>query len=155
MSNRDPIATTTSELSMKISHQVCNETVPSILTLIVACIQLPVMRYNFEKYNDSFVDTLNTPYDYSSVMHYGSDAFSENGRATIEPLLSNVTIGQRENLSSIDIQEVRLLYNCSASGVTLGPISNITTSKSTSHLVDSRGSYRYHTPCTSLLSHTF
>ena len=48
-------------------------------------------------------------------------AFSENGLPTIEPLQPNVTIGQRDNLSSIDIEEVRRFYNCSSTGITLPP----------------------------------
>ena len=74
------------------------------------------MQYNFEKYDNIRVNTLNTPYDYGSLMHYGSTAFSINNSPTIEPIQPGVTIGQRSNLSSIDIQAVRLLYNCTASG---------------------------------------
>ena len=85
------------------------------------------MEHNFNKYPNTIVDTLNTSYDYSSVMHYGRDAFSRNGLPTIEPLQSNVLIGQRYNLSNIDIQEVRLFYNCSSNGVTLPPIPTTTT----------------------------
>ena len=86
------------------------------------------------------MDTLNTPYDYGSVMHYGKYFFTQNGLPTIEPLQANVTIGQRQNLSSIDILEVRLIYNCSALGVTLPPITNDTTSESTTHSVFSQKS---------------
>ncbi|CAF4640408.1 unnamed protein product, partial [Rotaria sp. Silwood1] len=79
------------------------------------------MSYNFEKYDNTAVDTQNTPYDYGSVMHYGPTAFSKNGLNTIEPLQSGVVIGQRQTLSEIDIQEVRLFYGCSAAGSTLPP----------------------------------
>ncbi|CAF4779182.1 unnamed protein product, partial [Rotaria socialis] len=84
------------------------------------------MERNFEKYDNSIADTLNTPYDYGSVMHYPNNGFSSNGLPTIEPLQPNVTIGQRANLSAIDIQEVRILYNCSATGITL-PLRTTTT----------------------------
>ncbi|CAF1451440.1 unnamed protein product [Adineta ricciae] len=83
-------------------------------------------RHEFEKYNDTFVDTLNTSYDYSSLMHYEKNTFSQNGLPTIEPLQANVTIGQRHIMSSTDIREVRLLYNCSAIGVTLPEITTTT-----------------------------
>ncbi|UJR32473.1 hypothetical protein I4U23_019935 [Adineta vaga] len=53
------------------------------------------LEYNFEKYSNTVVNTLNTSYDYASVMHYPSDAFSVNGFATIVPLQSGVTVGQR------------------------------------------------------------
>ncbi|CAF3430867.1 unnamed protein product [Rotaria sp. Silwood1] len=86
------------------------------------------MEHNFVKFNNSFVDTLNTSYDYASVMHYPANAFSVNNRSTIVPLQPNVTIGQRVNLSSIDILEVRILYNCPTSGVTLPPTTTTTTS---------------------------
>ena len=45
-------------------------------------------------------------------MHYGKTAFSKNNLPTIEPLQSGVTIGQRNTLSSIDIQEIRKFYKC-------------------------------------------
>jgi hypothetical protein len=60
-------------------------------------------------------------------MHYPRDAFSINGLPTIEPLQPNVSIGQRYNMSAIDIQEVRLFYNCSANGITFPPIPTMTT----------------------------
>lgn len=69
---------------------------------------------NFEKYDTAHVDTQNTPYDYGSLMHYGPYDFSLYGWPTIEPLQSDAVIGQREAPSTIDIQEIRLAYGCSA-----------------------------------------
>ncbi|CAF1409433.1 unnamed protein product [Adineta ricciae] len=94
--------------------------------LLSTCSIIIANRHNFDKYNDTFVDTLNTSYDYSSIMHYERDAFSWNRLPTIEPLQANVTIGQRDNMSSTDIHEVQLLYNCSAIGVTLPEITTTT-----------------------------
>ncbi len=85
------------------------------------------MAFNFDKYDSSIVDTQKTPYDYASVMHYEPDAFSSNGLPTIEPLQPNVEIGQRYNMSTTDIEEVRIFYNCSSSGGTLPPIPTTTT----------------------------
>ena len=85
------------------------------------------MASNFDKYDNTIVDTQNTPYDYASVMHYESNAFSSNGLPTIEPLQAGATIGQRVNMSTIDIQEVRLFYNCSATGVTFPSTTTSTT----------------------------
>ncbi|XP_036420179.1 high choriolytic enzyme 1-like [Colossoma macropomum] len=70
----------------------------------------PAMQYNFNKEN---TNNLNTPYDYSSVMHYGKTAFSINGRDTITPIPdASVQIGQRVDLSAIDILRINTLYKC-------------------------------------------
>ncbi|XP_064094393.1 blastula protease 10-like [Macrobrachium nipponense] len=54
------------------------------------------------------------PYDYSSIMHYQSTAFSKNGRPTIVTLTPamQVYIGQRKQLSFRDISIVNHMYNC-------------------------------------------
>ena len=93
------------------------------------------MEHNFEKYNNTVVDTQNTPYDYGSVMHYSKNGFSANNLSTIEPLQQNVSIGQRENMSAIDIQEVRLFYNCSTNGITFPPMPTTTTGYSFSRSI--------------------
>lgn len=45
-------------------------------------------EHNFNKYNESVVSNFNVTYDYDSVMHYSSKAFSKNGNVTIEPIVS-------------------------------------------------------------------
>lgn len=50
------------------------------------------------------------PYDYGSIMHYGTHFFSKNGLPTIEPLATGVTIGQRDELSDGDVATVNTLY---------------------------------------------
>jgi hypothetical protein len=69
-------------------------------------------QHNFNKYTTSQVGLMHIPYDYGSVMHYSSTSFSINGQATIVPLQSGVTIGQRKGLSDIDAQELREFYGC-------------------------------------------
>ncbi|XP_066523469.1 hatching enzyme 1.2-like [Hoplias malabaricus] len=70
----------------------------------------PAMQYNFNKKN---TNNLKTDYDYSSVMHYSNTAFSINGQDTITPIPdSSVEIGQRKELSAIDIQRINILYKC-------------------------------------------
>ncbi|CAF1581101.1 unnamed protein product [Adineta ricciae] len=74
----------------------------------------PAYVNNFVKYNDSDVNTLMTPYDYGSVMHYERNAFAINSSApTIIPIMNATAfIGQRVQLSPIDILEIQRLYGC-------------------------------------------
>ncbi|KAK7918740.1 hypothetical protein WMY93_010024 [Mugilogobius chulae] len=66
--------------------------------------------HNFYMYD---TNNLNTPYDYSSIMHYGKTAFSINGQDTITPLSRTpVQIGQRNDLSSWDVKRINMLYKC-------------------------------------------
>uniref|UniRef100_A0A8C3RQM5 Metalloendopeptidase n=1 Tax=Chelydra serpentina TaxID=8475 RepID=A0A8C3RQM5_CHESE len=66
---------------------------------------------NFGKVNSN---NLGLPYDYSSVMHYGANDFSNtSGKATIVPIPDpSVPIGQREGLSNLDVAKINKLYNC-------------------------------------------
>ncbi|XP_016317087.1 high choriolytic enzyme 1-like isoform X2 [Sinocyclocheilus anshuiensis] len=59
-------------------------------------------------------NNLNTPYDYNSIMHYGRTAFTiKSGMETIIPIPNPlVQIGQRQELSAIDIQRINKLYEC-------------------------------------------
>lgn len=68
-------------------------------------------EHNFNKYTTN-IDLLGLPYDYGSIMHYANNSFSSNGQPTMLPKVQGVTIGQRERLSTQDIQEVRKYYNC-------------------------------------------
>ena len=72
-------------------------------------------RYNFIKYTDWLVDTRDVGYDYSSIMHYKTDAFSWNGKDTMEPIKElgeGVVIGQREGASEKDVEQIRRMYGC-------------------------------------------
>ena len=46
--------------------------------------------YNFNKFSTNDINTRGGPYDFSSVMHYNSYAFSTNSRPTITDLRGNV-----------------------------------------------------------------
>jgi len=45
-------------------------------------------------------------------MHYGKTFFTSNGKETITPLKPNVKIGNREQLSDIDKQELNIYFKC-------------------------------------------
>ena len=72
---------------------------------------------NFDKmaYSAWRSNGFDSPYDYGSVMHYSSVAFSKNGGNTITQLQSGPTIGQREGLSAQDIIQLNRLYACPSS----------------------------------------
>ncbi|KAL7875072.1 hypothetical protein SRHO_G00060420 [Serrasalmus rhombeus] len=75
------------------------------------------MQYNFNKAFENESTIQGTPYDYTSVMHYGQDFFSNGNGHTINtkvPQFQNV-IGQRYDLSPIDVLELSKLYKCNDS----------------------------------------
>ncbi|XP_071053891.1 zinc metalloproteinase nas-4-like [Onthophagus taurus] len=70
---------------------------------------------NFKKYDDSIVNSFQIAYDYESVLHYSQDAFSKNGKNTIDIKDKNgkrYTFGQRSTLSKKDAAKVNAMYNC-------------------------------------------
>ncbi|XP_041782148.1 zinc metalloproteinase nas-14-like [Anopheles merus] len=74
---------------------------------------IPGKEHNFNRYFSSAADDHGIPYDYDSVMHYASTAFSVNGQPTIIPKKKDALIGQRNNLSPKDIKQLNHLYpNC-------------------------------------------
>ena len=71
------------------------------------------MQYNFNKHSTHTIDSLGTPYDYASMMHYGSTAFG-GGYQTIQTIDPNKQglIGQRVGFSNIDIEQIKRMYCC-------------------------------------------
>lgn len=65
-------------------------------------------RYNFDQQLTDGKDF--GDYDYQSIMHYGTYAFSKNGNKTIIPLHEGAEIGQREKLSDKDIAAIKAMY---------------------------------------------
>ena len=55
------------------------------MQLIFVYFCVPGTARNFKKYPKSDIDSLNMPYDYGSIMHYGRKAFSKNRQDTIVP----------------------------------------------------------------------
>jgi astacin (peptidase family M12A)/VCBS repeat protein len=68
----------------------------------------PAQRHNFDQHITDGDDV--GEYDYGSIMHYPTWAFSINGQDTIEPKQAGVTIGQRSGLSPFDTAGVRSIY---------------------------------------------
>ncbi|XP_054879575.1 hatching enzyme 1.2-like [Poeciliopsis prolifica] len=70
-------------------------------------------RGNFRKVQ---TNNLVTPYDFTSVMHYGKYDFSSNGRPTIEAKSNpNQRFGNARQMSANDIRRVNRLYKCDTS----------------------------------------
>ncbi|XP_059620602.1 zinc metalloproteinase nas-13-like [Phlebotomus argentipes] len=67
---------------------------------------------NFNMRDRTTTSMFDLDYDYGSVMHYSSTAFSINGQPTIVPIQSGVTIGQRLGMSELDIKRLNRMYNC-------------------------------------------
>jgi hypothetical protein len=74
---------------------------------------IPGMEYNFDIKSNN-VTTLNSPYDYSSILQYDDSAFSSNGLPTIVPYKRGVSLKNSplRRLSKTDISEIRTLYKC-------------------------------------------
>lgn len=68
----------------------------------------------FDRVSPQFFNYYGTPYDYNSIMHYGSKAGTKNGGLTIIPKDEGYlgAIGQRSALSAGDIQRINNKYNC-------------------------------------------
>ncbi|XP_070539299.1 bone morphogenetic protein 1 homolog isoform X2 [Ptychodera flava] len=69
-------------------------------------------RYNYNKLSKSEVNSMDQPYDYDSIMHYGTHYYSKNRLWTLKPKVQNARIGQRKKLSDLDIIQTNLLYRC-------------------------------------------
>ncbi|NXF45662.1 MEP1B protein, partial [Oceanites oceanicus] len=77
----------------------------------------PGKDHNFKKYDDKTSDSLNVPYDYTSVMHYSQNAFRNGTEPTIVTNIPDFmdVIGQRMDFSDYDLQKLNRLYSCSSS----------------------------------------
>lgn len=76
-------------------------------------------EHNFEKVSTRHATTQGINYDYESIMHYSSTAFSRNGRPTILPLTTSVSprqLGNRNGFTTRDLQHVNTLYRCHGRG---------------------------------------
>jgi len=74
------------------------------------------VRYNFNKFSYSQIDSLGSPYDLGSVMHYNGYAFSQNGRPTIVDLSGRAVQTQRNGFSKQDLFQLNKMYGCETGG---------------------------------------
>uniref|UniRef100_A0A2C9MA53 Metalloendopeptidase n=1 Tax=Biomphalaria glabrata TaxID=6526 RepID=A0A2C9MA53_BIOGL len=66
--------------------------------------------------NETIIDTMGTPYDFESIMHYGAyDAGKVHRYPVITPKPKygkTLRLGQRLGLSDIDVMKIQMLYHC-------------------------------------------
>lgn len=65
---------------------------------------------NFNKYNSTVVTDYSLGYDYESIMHYSSKAFSKNGKDTIVAKKNITKLGQREGFTEKDVLKLNRMY---------------------------------------------
>lgn len=70
------------------------------------------LRHNFNKLPPYFINSRGITYDYNSVMHYSSKAFSINGEDTTSANQPGIPIGPEYGLSKLDAVQANLMYNC-------------------------------------------
>ncbi|XP_011197558.2 seminal metalloprotease 1 [Bactrocera dorsalis] len=72
-------------------------------------------EHNFKRYPRRMSSNFGQGYDYGSIMHYSSRAFSINGKKTIVPLqkVSKGVLGQRNGITQSDKKKLNKMYGCS------------------------------------------
>ncbi|XP_038047370.1 zinc metalloproteinase nas-8-like [Patiria miniata] len=77
---------------------------------------VPGTEENFGQIDPANVTSLGFPYDYESIMHYASNAFTANGQPTIKikkiGRKLGFRLGQQGGLSPLDVAQVRAMYGC-------------------------------------------
>lgn len=69
---------------------------------------------NFRKVAKGEVSTLGLGYDYGSLQHYSTTAFSRNGQKTITANrpTDEAKMGQRDKFSELDLKKINAMYKC-------------------------------------------
>ena len=79
------------------------------------------MEFNFNRRTTRTVDSLNTTYDYLSIMHYSRYAFGIKRYQTRAVTIDTTEykykykIGKAKQFSEIDIKQINLMYKCNSS----------------------------------------
>ena len=68
-------------------------------------------KHNFAK-RWSSIDSLDSPYDYASIMHYGKRDFAKWPWQVTIRTKNGAKIGQRRHLSKLDREKMNKYYNC-------------------------------------------
>ncbi|OQV24111.1 putative Zinc metalloproteinase nas-4 [Hypsibius exemplaris] len=88
----------------------------------------------FQSYSIDKITGFGQPYDFGSIMHYGTYDFAANQDLYAirpKPQYSNYTLGQRRGLSPIDVAKLKIMYKCPAEGFILGSSTTTTTTTTT------------------------
>uniref|UniRef100_A0AAG5CP04 Metalloendopeptidase n=1 Tax=Anopheles atroparvus TaxID=41427 RepID=A0AAG5CP04_ANOAO len=77
----------------------------------------PGTETNFDKAKKDSTNSFGVEYDYGSIMHYSENAFSVNGKPTIEAKRPGGNrMGQRSGFSSGDLGKLNAMYGCKGTG---------------------------------------
>lgn len=99
--------------SLGLYHEQSRPDRDDYITVLYGGISRASLKRQFTKETKETVDSLDTPYDYLSIMHYGWSAFG-NGAMTIKTKdpKYQYAIGQDENFSKIDVIQINKMYQC-------------------------------------------
>ena len=86
----------------------CSTNTPVRVAFILLTSTIVGWEFNFIMIK---ADTKGLPYDYGSIMHYGLNTFSSNGKPTMSVLFpTKEEVGQRNGLSKFDWQWLDKVY---------------------------------------------
>lgn len=69
-------------------------------------------RFSYKVKSECHPDSINSPYDYYSIMHYGNKAFSVRNQVTMRAYKPGVTYFGGSQVSGLDAIRVRKMYKC-------------------------------------------
>ncbi|XP_078357411.1 zinc metalloproteinase nas-6-like [Oculina patagonica] len=69
-------------------------------------------KHNFNKYSHGMIDSLGSPYDYNSIMHYRKRDFAKWPWMTTIRAKNGNSLGRFMHLSPLDKEQMNKYYNC-------------------------------------------